>query len=91
MDMRADCNACGVTSQSFISELQDFRSFVANPAPTPDDKRRAYGLIIKHAAMLDPLDAGYAGAGVALKHALCTWLDAQHAPGAAGEGKQQPG
>lgn len=35
------------------------------------------GLIVNHAATLDPADAGFAGAGVALKEALCSWLDAQ--------------
>lgn len=75
-----DCDHYGVTPKSFISEVQEFRAFVSNPTRTPDDKKRAYGLMIQHASMLDPLDIGYAGAGVALKHALCTWLDAQHAP-----------
>lgn len=77
MGMRADFALFGVTPKSFVTEVQEFRLLVADPALTPDDKRRAYGLIVKHATMLNPLDAGYEGAGVALKLALCTWLDWQ--------------
>lgn len=90
----AQYEGCGVMPKDFISEVREFSAFVSNPALTPDAKRQAYGLIIKHASMLDPTDIGYAGAGVALKHALCTWFDAQHpseesASAAAGGGKPQ--
>lgn len=67
----------GVTPKSFVSEVQAFCAFVANPAPTPDDKRRAYIVIVKHATMLNPRDAGYERAGMALKEALCSWLESQ--------------
>jgi hypothetical protein len=67
----------GVTPKTFVTEVQEFRQLVADPALTPDEKKRAYGLIVKHATMLNPLDVGYEGAGVALKQALCTWLDSQ--------------
>jgi hypothetical protein len=67
----------GVTPKTFVTEVQAFRQLVADPALTPDEKKRAYGLIVKHATMLNPLDVGYEGAGVALKQALCTWLDSQ--------------
>src|SRR5208337_2011815 len=77
MGMRADFPAYGVTPQSFVSEVLAFRQLATNPAFTADDKRRAYGLIVHHATMLNPLDAGYEGAGVALKLALCSWLDSQ--------------
>jgi hypothetical protein len=53
------------------------RQLVADPALTPDDKKRAFGLIVQHATLLNPLDRGYEGAGVALKQALCSWLDSQ--------------
>jgi hypothetical protein len=77
MGMRVDFNAYGVTPQTFVSEVMAFRQLVADPALTPDDKKRAYGLIVQHATLLNPLDRGYEGAGVALKQALCSWLDSQ--------------
>lgn len=77
MGMRADFAQFGITPSGFVSEVQEFRAYVANPAFTPEDKKRAYGLIVMHATMLNPRDAGYEGAGVALKEALCTWLDSQ--------------
>jgi hypothetical protein len=77
MGARIDFALFGVTPKSFVSEVQEFRQLVANPALTPDDKKRAYGQIVRHATMLNPLDQGYEGAGVALKLALCTWLDSQ--------------
>jgi hypothetical protein len=57
------------------SEVQDFRGFVADPAPTLAEKKRAPGA--SSIATLDPSDAGFASAGVALKEAVCSWLDAQ--------------
>jgi hypothetical protein len=77
MGMQTDSSRFDVTPNSFVSEVQDFRSVVTDPALTADEKKRAYGVIVKHAAMLDPRDAGYEGAGIALKLALCTWLDSQ--------------
>ncbi|HEV2977450.1 MAG TPA: hypothetical protein VG425_07660 [Casimicrobiaceae bacterium] len=77
MGTRVDFTACGVTPQTFVSEVLAFRQLVADPALTPEDKKRAYGLIVQHALLLNPLDRGYEGAGVALKQALCSWLDAQ--------------
>jgi len=77
MGMRADFAAFGITPKSFVYEVQAFRVLVADPALTADDKKRLYGLIVQHATMLNPLDAGYEGAGVALKLALCSWLDSQ--------------
>ena len=67
----------GLTPAGFLSEVQDFRDHVADPALTLAEKKRALGLIVTHAATLDPSDAGFASAGVALKEALCSWLDAQ--------------
>ena len=77
MGMRADFAAFGITPKSFVSEVQEFRLLVTDPAQTAADKKRAYGLIVAHATMLDPRDPGYEGAGVAFKHALCSWLDSQ--------------
>jgi hypothetical protein len=51
---------CGLTPASFVSEVQDFREFVADPAPTLAEKKRALGVIVTHAATLDPSDAGFA-------------------------------
>ena len=67
----------GLDPGDFVSEVREFRATVADPALTRDEKKRAYGQIIHHAAMVDPLDAGFANVGVALKDALLVWLDAE--------------
>ena len=64
-----------LTPDHFLSEVQDFRETIANPGLTAEEKRRAYGLIVHHAAALDPHSLGFESAGVALKDALCMWLD----------------
>jgi hypothetical protein len=50
---------------------------MANPTLSSDAKKRAYGVIVNHAAALNPHDIGFENAGVALKEALCMWLDYQ--------------
>ncbi len=62
-------------STGFVAEARAFRQSIHDPALSADDRRRAYDLIVHHAALLDPRDSGFAGAGVALKEALCAWLD----------------
>jgi hypothetical protein len=66
-----------LTSAGFLSEVREFCTAVGDSSLTLAEKRRALELIVEHAATLDPSDAGFAGAGVALKEALCSWLDAQ--------------
>jgi len=66
-----------LTSAGFLSEVQEFCAAVGDSSLTLAEKRRALELIVEHAATLDPSDAGFASAGVALKEALCSWLDAQ--------------
>ena len=70
----------GFDPGDFVSEVREFRATVADPALTRDEKKRAFGQIIHHAALVDPLDAGFANVGVALKDALLIWLDAQGTP-----------
>ena len=77
MGMQSDYTGFVITPQTFVSEVQAFRALVVSPALTPDDKKRAYGEIVRHATLLNPQDTGYEGAGVALKQAACTWLDSQ--------------
>lgn len=77
MGMQTGSSRFGITPNGFVSEVQDFRSVVTDPALTAAEKKKAYGVIVQHAAMLDPREAGYEGAGIALKLALCTWLDSQ--------------
>ena len=77
MRMYETGDAGGLTSAGFLTEVQDFREHVGDPTLTLAEKKRALGLIVSHAATLDPADAGFASAGVALKEAVCSWLDAQ--------------
>ena len=65
----------GFAAGLFVCEVEEFRVAIADPAVTLDAKRQAYGMIVGHAALLDPQDEGFWGAGVALKGALCAWLD----------------
>lgn len=77
MGMQSDFTGFTITPQTFVSEVQAFCALAVNPGLTPDVKKRAYGMIVKHATMLNPRDTGYEGAGVALKEAACSWLDSQ--------------
>jgi hypothetical protein len=77
MGMPAYVAEASLAPNRFVSEVDEFREAIADPSLTLDEKKRAYGLIVKHAALLDPEDAGFWRAGVALKDALCTWLDFQ--------------
>ena len=65
----------GIAAGQFVSEVDHFRAAVADPAINFDVKKQAYDTILRHAAMLDPEDVGFWRAGVALKNALCAWLD----------------
>jgi len=65
---------CVVTPGEFVAEVAHFQQVLADPAMTLNDKARAYALIVRHAARLDPRDAGFERAGVALKEALSAWL-----------------
>ena len=71
----------GLTPSCFVSEAQEFRVTIADPTLNASQKRRAYCLLVHHAAMLKPGTAGFEGAGVALKDALCAWLDYQPTAG----------
>jgi hypothetical protein len=69
-----------LTPGTFVSEVEAFRKELADPALPGDYKARAYALIVRHAGLLNPRDAGFERAGVALKCALCDWLDSQPGP-----------
>lgn len=73
MDLRGE-GYC-FTSTGFVAEAREFRQSMHDPALSAAERRRAFDLIVHHAGMLDPRDSGFAGAGVALKEALCAWLD----------------
>lgn len=64
-----------LTPKAFLVEVREFRDAIGNPRLTPEEKRRALALIVAHASTLNPSDRGYEAAGVALKEALCAWLD----------------
>jgi len=63
------------STYEFLSEVHQFRSVAVDPAVSDADKRHAYVQIVSHAAALDPRDIGFERVGVALKEALCMWLD----------------
>lgn len=75
--MQSDIHNAGsaIAAGQFVSEVDDFREAISDPAVDFDSKKQAYDTILRHAAMLDPQDAGFWRAGVALKNALCAWLD----------------
>jgi hypothetical protein len=77
MEMTMHTAGASLAPNRFVSEVEEFRETIADPSLTLDHKKRAYGLIVRHAALLDPKDAGFWRAGAALKVALCAWLDFQ--------------
>jgi hypothetical protein len=64
-----------LTPKAFLLEVREFRDAIGDPALTPEEKKRALVLIVAHASRLNPTDRGYEAVGVALKEALCAWLD----------------
>ena len=66
----------GIAAANFVSEVEEFRAAIADPAVDFAVKQHAWDTIVRHAAHLDPQDAGFWRAGVALKDAVCAWLDA---------------
>jgi hypothetical protein len=79
MGMQQSATGSSATYQ-FLSEVHQFRTVAVDPAVSDADKRNAYVQIVSHAAALDPHDVGFERVGVALKEALCMWLDCR--PGA---------
>lgn len=75
MDMPVRAESAAVAAGQFISEVESFRDAIDDPNVAFADKKRAYDVILRHAARLDPDDAAFWRAGVALKDALCAWLD----------------
>ena len=75
MEMTIHAARSCLAPNRFVCEVDEFRETIADPSLTLDEKKRAYGLLVKHAALLDPADAGFWRAGAALKVALCAWLD----------------
>lgn len=69
------------TPISLMSEVQEFRVAVANPARSAEEIKRAFGLIVDHAGHLNPHAQGFESAGVALKEAVCMWLDCRNQAG----------
>lgn len=75
MDMPVRSMSSAVAAGQFISEVESFRDAIGDPGVAFAEKKRAYDAILRHAAQLDPDDAAFWRAGVALKDALCAWLD----------------
>lgn len=75
MQTTANANSAGLTAGHFVCEVEAFQAAIGDPSVTFDAKRRAYDAIVGLAALLDPRDDGFWNAGVALKCALCAWLD----------------
>jgi len=68
-----------VTAGGFVAAVGQFRQLIENPALPLAIKSLAWDRIVRHATMLDPHAAGFERAGVALKEALCLWLDVRSA------------
>jgi hypothetical protein len=64
-----------MSPRHFVSEVAHFRVLLGDPALPNPDKARVWGAIVQHAAKLDPHEEGFEQAGVALKEALCQWLE----------------
>lgn len=75
MDMPVRTESAAVAAGQFISEVESFRDAIDDPTVAFADKKHAYDAILRHAAQLDPDDPAFWRAGVALKNALCAWLD----------------
>ncbi|HVO90115.1 MAG TPA: hypothetical protein VMV45_16360 [Casimicrobiaceae bacterium] len=63
------------TPREFVCEVDRFRDLLRDEQTPLASKEVAWSRIVRHAAELDAHDAGFAGAGLALKDALCAWLD----------------
>ena len=63
-----------LTPTCFASEAEECQQAIRNPSLDSTEKKRALCLLVNHAAMLNPGEAGFECAGVALKIALCAWL-----------------
>ena len=63
-----------LTPSCFVSEAQEFQLVMRNSTLGANEKKRALCLLVNHAGMLKPGEAGFEGAGVALKDALSAWL-----------------
>jgi hypothetical protein len=63
-----------LTPSCFVSEAREFQLAMRNPLLGTTEKKRALCLLVNHAGMLKPGEAGFECAGVALKDALCAWL-----------------
>lgn len=81
MDTQVRSESVVVAAGRFISEVESFRDAIDDPTVAFADLKRAYDGILRHAARLDPNDAAFWRAGVALKDALCAWLDYRHPAG----------
>jgi hypothetical protein len=73
--IKHDVAVPGLTPIHFLSEVREFRDTIADPRLSADAKKRAFGVIVHHAAALDSHDVGFEC--VALKEALCLWLVSQ--------------
>jgi len=76
-----ESSQAGIAPQRFVAEVEEFRATIADPSVGLVDERLAYIRIVRRAGLLDQDDAGFWGAGVALKEALETWLDFQPTTG----------
>jgi len=77
MQAQPDIRPGSLDPNTFLTEVEAFCEAIADPAQSHDELKRALCRIVTHAALLDPNDARFAGAGVSLKAALCAWLDAE--------------
>ncbi len=68
-----------LTASAFVAEVAAFRAAVGNPHVSIAAKAHAWDSVVRHASLLDVQEPGFERAGVALKEALCAWLDVRAA------------
>ena len=64
-----------LSAKAFVAEVEDFREVVCDVTRGLADKEAAWHEVVQHAGLLDPQASGFESAGLALKEALCLWLD----------------
>jgi hypothetical protein len=79
MEMSATSTSAPHATHAFVQEVEAFRRLLDDSRAPFATKQARWSDIVAQASRLDPRDAGFASAGLALKDALCAWLDVRSA------------